>query len=41
MAAVALGHLLDTREMPVLAVLVQDLDYLLPIPVIQEVLTIL
>jgi HEAT repeat protein len=41
MAAVALGHLLDEREMPVLAALVEDLDYLLPVPVIQEVLTIL
>jgi HEAT repeat protein len=41
MAAVSLGHLLDMREMPVLAILVQDMDYMMPLPVIQEVLTIL
>jgi HEAT repeat protein len=41
MGAVALGHMLDAREVPALVVLVEDLDYLLPLESIRELLTIL
>jgi len=41
MGAVALGHMLDEREIPALVALVEDLDYLLPLESIRELLTIL